>query len=87
MSVDRKPRVYYLPEKEGRKAMLVFDAGYALGDIHIYEHRETIDTKKLEEEMKQFYGKDQLSEAILSELVALWIEKKLGYPMSWKLVP
>jgi hypothetical protein len=83
----REPRVYYLAERQDRKALLVFDAGYAGGDIHVYEHKETIATERLEEEMKQFYGKDQLSETILKELVALWVEKKLGHPMSWKLIP
>ena len=87
MSINREPRVYHLPEKEDRKAMLVFDAGYAFGDIYVYEHKESIETKKLEEELKQIYAQDPLPETILSELVELWIEKKLGFPMSWKLIP
>jgi len=87
MSVKREPRVYYLPEKEGKKATLVFDAGYAFGDIHIYEHKETIDTEKLEEELKQIYGRSRLYEEEMTELVALWVEKKLGYALRWKLEP
>jgi len=82
----REPRVYYLAEREDRKAVLIFDGGYAGGDIHIYEHKESRETTELEEEMKQYYQNEELPKEVREELVALWIEKNLGYAMSWKLV-
>ena len=48
----REPRVYYLGEKEDRKAILIFDAEYAGGDIHVYKRKETLESKKLAEDMK-----------------------------------
>jgi hypothetical protein len=81
----REPRVYYLAEREDKKAMLIFDAGYAGGDIHIYEHREMISSQEIEEEMKTHYRLDKLSKETLKEVVGLWIDKKYGHLMSWKL--
>jgi len=51
----REARIYYIPEKEGKKAMLVFDAGYIDGDVHIYEHVKLIQLKKLSKKLTNIY--------------------------------
>ena len=76
---EREPRVYFVPEKKDRKAMIIFDAGYAGGDVHIYEHKESISTDEMGKEL-------QLSEWQLKELVNKWVDKKLGHSISYKLV-
>lgn len=83
----REPRVYYLAEREDRKAMLVFDAGHSGGDIHIYEHKETRPTKEIEEEIKAYLQVDKLSKEALENIVSMWVEKEFGHSMPWKLTP
>jgi hypothetical protein len=75
---EREPRVYFLPEKQGRKAMLVFDGGYTGGDIHVYEYKETIATDEIQKEL-------QLPEYQQKELVSHWVEKKLGHAIYYRL--
>lgn len=76
---EREPRVYYLPERQDRKAMIIFDGGYFGGDIHIYEHKETIATDDMQKEL-------QLPEYQLKELTTHWVEKKLGHAIYYKLI-
>ena len=53
----------------------------------MYEYKETHPSKKIEDEMKAYYKKDNLPDQIMTEIVALWIEKKFGYPTSWNIKP
>lgn len=78
----REPRVYYSAEREDRKAILVFDAGYAGGDVHIYEHKETRLAKEIEDEVKANLKTDNLSTL---NPVQVWVNQKFGHSMSWKL--
>jgi len=76
----RVPKIYYIQEKQGQKALLIFDAGHDNGDIHIYEHRETISTALIEQQLK----KDNLD----TDGVRYWVEKTFRpVPETWKLVP
>ena len=46
--VRRVPRVYFCEKTQDRNAILIFDAGYDGGDVHIYEHKETQQAKEIE---------------------------------------
>lgn len=83
----REPKVYYLAERDDRKAILIFDAGHAGGDVHIYEHKESHSTKEIEKEMKAYLQVDKLSEEAMTNIVSMWVEKELGHSVSWKLTP
>lgn len=82
----REARVYYIPEREGQKAIIIFDGGYAYGDIHIYEYVKSHDTEEIEKEIKEHYKVDKLSETISKEMVSIWVEKNFGHSMWWKLI-
>ena len=83
----RTARVYYVQERIGQKALLVFDAGHAGGDIHIYEYKESQSTVDIMEEIKKQLQAEMLSREAQDAMVRMWIEKNHGFPMSWKLVP
>ena len=75
---EREAKVYYLKEKKDRKAMLVFDRGHNEGQVYIYELKESISIDEMKKELLE-YQQDNIVEN--------WIENKLGFPMSWKLMP
>jgi len=83
----REARVYYVQEREDRKAILVFDAGHASGDVHIYEHKESCSTEDIQEEIKAHLQVDKLPKEDQSAIVSMWVEKKFGFQMIWKLTP
>lgn len=83
----REPRVYYVQEREGRKAILVFDAGHAGGDVYVYEHKESNQTKDIEQEIMKYLHVDVLPKETKEEMVRIWVEKNFGTSMSWKLTP
>lgn len=37
--------MYWVPRVAGKKALLVFDAGYDNGDFHVYEYVESLPSK------------------------------------------
>lgn len=82
----REPRVYYVQEREGRKAMLIFDAGHANGDVHIYEHIKSCSTKDILEEVKKYLKADDFPKGSEFTILTTWIDKNHGFPISWKLV-
>lgn len=83
----REARVYYVQEREGRKAILVFDTGHAGGDVHIYEYKRSCSVKDIQEEIKTQFRVSTLSKAAQEAMVEMWIEKNIGFPISWKLIP
>lgn len=83
----REPRVYYIPERDDRRAILVFDAGHAGGDVHVYEHKESRQANGIEAEVKVYLRVDELPREPETDAIRIWIEKEFGFPMSWKLVP
>lgn len=52
-SISRSPRVYWFQKSLRKKDILVFDAGYTNGTIHIYEHKETLDAEELENQLRK----------------------------------
>jgi uroporphyrinogen-III decarboxylase len=82
----REARIYYIQEKEGQRAVLIFDAGHENGDVHVYEYVKSYSTEEIQEEVKRHLKVAKLSKG--TELTALntWIEKNYGFPMSWKLL-
>ena len=54
----RPGRIYWFSQKD-EKDILIFDAGYAYGDIHLYEHKKTLKATELEEQ-KRIYGYHQM---------------------------
>jgi hypothetical protein len=61
MSLEiEKPRLYYFPETRDRKAVLIFDSGYSdengkrIGNIHIYELKETLPASQVIEQVKKY---------------------------------
>jgi hypothetical protein len=52
--VERKPRVYWFKAKKGRKDILLFDAGYELGSIYVYEKKEDLPASELEDQIKKY---------------------------------
>jgi len=52
-NVARSPKVYWFQKPPRKKDILVFDAGYANGTIHIYDHKETLDAAELENQLKK----------------------------------
>jgi len=83
----REARVYYLQEREDRKAIIVFDAGYAGGDVHIYEHKEAFPTKEIKKEIGAYLKLESMSKETEKEIVRLWVEKRFGHSISWNLLP
>jgi hypothetical protein len=83
----REARVFYIQGREGQKAMLVFDAGHANGDIHIYEHVKSFSTKDVLEEVKKYLNADGLPKGSEFTILSTWIEHNFGFPMIWKLTP
>jgi len=82
----REARVYYI-QREGKKAILVFDAGYAGGDVHIYEHKESCSAKEIEEEVRAYLQMNVPCKEASRAIVSIWVEKNFGHSMSWKLTP
>lgn len=82
--VPRPRRVYWI-QRPNQEDIVVFDGGYWGGDIHFYEHKETISTAEVEKEMKAELQKEDLPEHILAELVNFWLEKKYGRTFYWEL--
>jgi hypothetical protein len=62
------------------------DGGYWGGDIHVYEYKESIPSKKIEEEIKSYY-KNNLPKELLNEITRLWVEKNHGNSLYWSLIP
>ena len=81
--IKHEPRIYYIGQREEKKAVLVFDAGHANGDIHIYEHKTTLSSKDILIEMQEEYS--NLPDETRKEIVRNWVEKKFGHSISWKL--
>jgi len=82
----REPRIFYVQEREGQKATLVFDAGHTNGDIHVYEHVKSCSTKDVQEEVKAYLKADDFLKGSEFTILSTWIEKNIGLPISWKLV-
>lgn len=83
----RIPRVYFSDKTQDRKAILVFDAGHAGGDVHIYERKETRQAKEIEEGMKAHLNTDKIPKDFQMDIVRMWVEKEFGYSTWWKLTP
>ena len=83
----RVPRVYFCEKTQDRNAILIFDAGYDGGDIHIYEHKETQQAKKIENEMKTHFKPHGIPEDFHKDVVQMWVEQKYGNSIVWKLTP
>jgi hypothetical protein len=82
----RERRVYWIHKPEGEKDLLIFDAGYVGGDIHIYEFKESIPSENIEEEIKSYY-QNNLPKEFLKEITRLWVEKNCGNSLYWNLTP
>jgi len=52
-NIARPPNVYWFRKSLHKKDILIFDAGYANGTIHIYEHKETLDAEELENQLRE----------------------------------
>jgi hypothetical protein len=82
----REARVFYVQEREGQKAMLIFDAGHANGEIYVYECVKSYSTKEIQEEVKKHLKVNNLVKGTEFTALSTWIEKNYGFPISWKLV-
>lgn len=82
--VRRERRVYWVKKPE-EKDLLIFDGGYSGGDIHVYEYKETVSSKKIEEEMKAHLKYDEFPEEAMKEIVRWWVEKNFGHTLSYDL--
>lgn len=78
-----RARAHYLAERQDRKDMLIFDAGHASGDVHIYEYKESRSAKEIEEETKASLKVDKLPK--MMNPVWMWVNQKFGHSISWKL--
>jgi hypothetical protein len=76
----RTPKIYYIQEKQGQKALLIFDAGHSGGDIHVYEHKLTVPVEEIEKQIKKGTKLD-------IDDIRLWIERNYGTPLTWRLEP
>ena len=83
----REAKVYYIPERENEKAIIIFDGGYAGGDVHIYEHKKSCSTEEIQEEIKAYLQTNKLPKEAKESIVSIWVEKNFGHLMSWKLTP
>jgi hypothetical protein len=81
----REARVYYVQEREGQKAILVFDGGHANGDIHVYEHVKSCSTKDVQEEVKTYLKAHNFPKGSEFTILSTWVEKNFGFPISWRL--
>jgi hypothetical protein len=59
---------------------------YWEGDIHIYEYKESISTKKILNEFEKRYRGEELPEHIIKDAVRIWIEEKFGHHLSWRII-
>lgn len=84
----RRRSIYYVSEREGKKALLIFDGGDDLGNIHVYELRESIPVCKVEEECKKILGLPESAHQSPEMIVPSWIEHKYGFPsMTFDITP
>jgi len=83
----REARIFYVAERAGRKAIIVFDAGHGGGDVHIYEHMRDCPTKEIQDEVKKYLRVDKLPDGTEQSTLNTWIEKNFGLPISYKLIP
>ena len=51
--INRKPRVYWFKGKKGQKDTRIFDAGYELGSIYVYELKESLLSSELDNQIKK----------------------------------
>jgi len=83
---EREPKLYWIemPKYTKQKDILIFDAGYRFGDIHIYEYKESIPIKEVEKEAKELYGKAVNS----STVIYFYIKKRFGREPSgsWRIL-
>lgn len=78
----REPRIYWVKRPRGEKDLLIFDAGYEEGNIYVYEYKESIEVKEIQRQVEELLRSKQP----IDDVVWIWVEKKFGYPMTWKLV-
>jgi hypothetical protein len=52
--INRKPRVYWFKGKKGQKDTLIFDAGYELGSIYVYELKESLLSTELDNQIEKY---------------------------------
>jgi hypothetical protein len=48
------PKVYWCQRPKGEKDLLIFDAGHMHGDMHVYEHKETLPATELNRLMTNY---------------------------------
>jgi len=81
---ERKATLYWVRQPKEKKDLQVFDVGYFEGKVYIYEYKTSYSLKEIEEEINAYYKGEKVSQELIKENVRLWIEKRFGYPMSWK---
>jgi len=74
--------LYWVRRPKGEKDLLIFDAGYEGGSIHIYEYRESIEVKEIQKQVEELLKYKPPA----NQVVRLWIETKYGVPITWKLM-
>lgn len=83
--IPRVRRVYWIKGTKDRPNILVFDGGYAGGDIHIYEHKESVSSEEAEKVAKEYLGGEEIPEENLPEVGRYWVEKKFGHNVAYDL--
>lgn len=81
--VDRPPRMYWVKKPQG-KDILVFDRGHERGSAHVYELKEQFTIDEVKEEYRNLTN-SAVPMPPDRDLVALCIEKKYGFPMTFDL--
>lgn len=76
----RRSAIYLVSEKKGKKALLIFDSGYDLGNVHIYELEESIPFQEVRTELKSLLGLSDSVNPGQTMIIPSWVEHKYGYP-------
>ncbi len=81
--MERPSRIYYSRETKDRPATIIFDMGYPAGNVHVYELKETRDSREVRKEVEDLLG-GTAPEG--HNYVRYWAENR-GALQSWRLAP
>lgn len=83
---ERPSRVYWVQKNNGHH-LLIFDRGHEGGSVHVYEFKESFEVDRVKEELRRYYNHANPQAAKIDKVdsVALWVEKKFGFPTTFEL--
>jgi hypothetical protein len=85
--VKREGKLYFFEQKDQQEPIIVLDRGQSYFDVQVYKLKESLENKKIEEEIASALGVQSLPAAIAKDAVEYWVEKRFGRPAAtWKII-